>query len=314
MPSILDVYREYGVSYTTERDQWVNTKCCHCSDHGQHLGFNISRTYYTCWRCGWHDVPSTLSKLLGVDLHHAREIYNSIRGAPDAAAQARRDRLAQAKVRIKGYRRPAGVIPLQRPHARYLERRGFDPDKIVAEWDIWSTSPLSFLDNIDYRYRLFIPIMWEGQEVSFQTRDFTGKAKQRYMACPIEREIEHHKHILYGNEAGWKDRLGIAVEGVTDCWRLGSLAFGVFGVQYKLEQLAQIDRKFDRVAIVFDSERDAQRQARRLWSQLRGMSVDATVIDLGDDKDPGSLSEDDAAHLIRDVRKWGRQVQVAGAQ
>lgn len=306
MPTIVDVYRQYGVAHEPGTADWINSRCPHCGGSKLKLGFNTSSPRFWCFQCGWHRGEDTLVRLLGVDEDQAREIWRSLGHAPGRGLM--RDRKIQSSVKVHGYRRPQGTMDhLTDAHARYLEGRGFDPSRIQAEWGVCSTGPTSRLDGIDYRNRLLIPISWGGQEVSFQTRDTTGRSDRKYMACPEGREAAHHKHILYGQEGAWRQRLGIAVEGVTDVWRLGPLAFCVFGVQYRPEQVLEIARRFDRVAVVFDGEYQAQHQARRLAAQLSGMGVRSVVIDPGD-ADPGSMTDTDAAGLVSEVRRWGSQI------
>jgi hypothetical protein len=190
---------------------------------------------------------------------------------------------------------------MRRSHREYLEGRGFDPDAVEREWGVLGTGPASYLDGIDYRFRLLIPVRWGGAEVSFQTRDVTGRSDRKYLACPAGREVKHHKHVLYGRQECWGET-GIIVEGVTDVWRLGPRACGTFGIGYAAEQVLAIAKNFRRVAIVFDAERQAQAQARRLAAQLRlRLGTEPVVVDLGDGADPGSMSQDDADHLVRDL-------------
>src|SRR5690606_34062072 len=134
------------------------------------------------------------------------------------------------KIRKKKFRFPSDIGPLQTPHKKYLIKRNFDPDELVSLWGIQSTSPFSSLSiengKIQYKYRILIPILWEGRPVTFQARDYTGKQSIKYLACPEEREIIHHKHILYGHPSLWENRRGVLVEGVFDVWRLGINAAG----------------------------------------------------------------------------------------
>lgn len=225
----------------------------------------------------------------------------------------RKDSDAQKRISIHGYKRPPDVIDLAPQHRRYLEGRNFDPDEIARTWGVRATGPTARLDGIDYSHRLFIPIEWEGREVSFQTRDFTGKSDIKYISCPNDREARHHKDLLYRHPDCFKHRVGIAVEGVFDCWRLGEIAFAVFGIKFRREQVNEIAKHFDRVAIAFDrragsaawhgGEAQAYRQARRLSWQLRAAGVETMVCELPDG-DPGSMAPDDAAHLVRDVKRW----------
>jgi hypothetical protein len=242
-----------------------------------------------------------LSSLCHVDRSAAFDIYQSIRSGPSGPVRGAKDKEAQVRVNLSLYKRPPGVDSMATNHRHYLEGRGFDPDQIEREWGVMGTGPMSYLDWIDYRFRLFIPVRWNDEEVSFQTRDVTGKSDRKYIACPTEREIKHHKYVLYGRQECWGET-GIVVEGVTDVWRLGPRACATFGIQYTAEQVAVIARAFRRVAIVFDSERQAQAQARKLAAQLRlWLETPPIVVDLGAGVDPGSMKQDDADHLVREL-------------
>jgi hypothetical protein len=308
VPDIFEIYRQYGVFYATEGERhtsrgWVNTRCPFCSGNpGLHLGFDLTKRFFHCRRCGWRDTISALTALCNISQEKARQLYHDLRPSYDGPIQprAKTDHL----IRISRYKRPSDVGRLRPAHKRYLEGRGFDPERIERQWHILSTGPSAYLDSIDYRYRLFIPIMWDDREVSFQTRDTTGKSKVKYKACPLNREDVHHKHILYGLPECWKGTTGIAVEGVTDCWRLGEQSFGLLGIGFKTEQVAVIAKLFKKVAIVFDGDKQAQRRAKRLDFQLQAIGLGTTVIKLDQGCDPGSMSDDDAQHLVRDVLKW----------
>lgn len=307
MPDILSIYRQYGVHYVTEGDRhsrlgWVNTACPFCfGKAGFHLGVHLTKIWFHCWRCGGHRAVECLMALCHIDQAQATQLWRSI--APFGNS-LKKDEGIQRKIAIHGYKRPPGLSPLKSQHARYLEGRGFDPDEIADMWDVQATGPVSYLDTIDYRHRLFIPISWDDREVSFQTRDFTGKSDLKYKACPMDREAIHHKHILYGHPRCFQRRMGICVEGVTDVWRLRDYAFAVFGVQYKHEQVVEIARRFDQVAVVFDGgEKTAARLARRLSSSLVGLGLESTVVQIPNG-DPGDLTPDDASSLIQDVRKF----------
>lgn len=303
---ILEIYRRHGVHYQTEGDRhttrgWVNCRCPFCTGSpGLHLGFNLQHKFFRCWRCGWHSTVDTLIELCRVSSEQARQLYYEL-GASGGPFVPRVDKTSRL-INLSRYKRPTDVGPLRPSHKRYLAGRGFDPEKIEAEWHVCSTGPLAYLDNIDYRYRLFIPIVWNDREVSFQCRDVTGKSDIKYRACPLDREAMHHKNILYGRPDCWGSRVGIAVEGVTDVWRLGAQAFAVLGIEYKIEQVVLIKKFFDRIAIVFDGDRQAQRQARELSSRLDAMGVDTFIYKLDKGVDPGSMSDDDAKHLVKTLQ------------
>lgn len=304
--TIEGVLSRYGVPFraTDARGGWVSVHCCFCAGSADfHLGFSVEHSYWRCWRCGRHDAAEVLAALCRVDRSTAIDLHRAVRGSPGDAQRIARDRAAQAAVRISRYRRPDDVGPMGSVHRRYLEGRGFDPDRIEREWRVLGTGPASRLDGVDYRFRLFVPVTWDGTEASFQARDVTGRSDRKYLACPVDREVRHHKHVLYGNQEKW-GRVGIVAEGVTDVWRLGPTACAVFGIQYRDEQVREIVRNFERVAIVFDAEAQAQAQARRLAATLRlVLDAETVVVDLGSGIDPGSMSQDDADHLVRDLTR-----------
>lgn len=302
-----DVFARFGVPYLTNeaRGGWISTHCPHCRGSADyHLGYSVQYKTFTCWRCGKHDAVETLALLCRLGRGEALDLWQRVRGAEGTEARLRRDRAVQDKIITLGrYLRPSDVGPMRVNHRRYLERRGFDPDAIEREWGVAGTGPVSMLDDgagktIDYRHRLLIPILWDGVEVSFQTRDVSGKADLKYLACPPRREVRSHKQILYGRQDRW-GRTGILVEGVTDVWRLGPAACATFGIGYVAEQVRELARTFDRVAIVFDPEPQAQAKARELAATLRVVMRQEPVVVEIDAEDPGSMRQDDADHLVR---------------
>ena len=295
---ILQLYQDYKVQYQTEghkhcRPGWVNTECPFCTGNtGLHLGATLDGSHFYCWRCGWHPMQEVIASLLSISKNKATQVIKEYEGIITTTYQPR------PKIRVKTHRLPSGVAPLLQQHTTYLEQRGFDSSRITREWGLLGTGPISTLDNINYRHRIIAPILWKGKQVTFQARDITGKHPLKYLACPKERELLHHKHILYGKQEKWKDT-GICVEGITDVWRLGPLAFCTFGIEFTSYQVRIIAKQFTRVAVVFDDEVQAKKQARKLVAELGFRGVDAFQINI--QGDPGSMRDDDALHLINSI-------------
>ncbi len=304
-----DLYIDYGIETAPEehkhyREGWLNIACPFCSgSEGYHLGFNTDDFYFFCWRCGSHYMDQVLRKILEVNRGRAESISKDYKldkkGAPNSTSRV-------IKIGRHSYKYPSGVTAMTKPHRRYLEKRNFDPDYIERKWGVLGTGPFSQLDNgegkiIPYKYRLLIPIHWRGQEVSFQCRDYTDKQEPKYLACPEVREIEHHKHILYGHPDLWKKRRGICVEGALDVWRLKHYACSTLGVGYTPEQLRLLAELFDELFIMFDPEPIAQKQGEKLCKELRFRGVKAhNYTDL--ETDPGAMSDKDAKHLLKELK------------
>jgi hypothetical protein len=308
MTTILDVYRDHGVTFATSGGKvtpgWIGTACPWCNSSDAHLGVNVAGLVWSCWRCGVHPGVETLERLCGVSRARAVELLRGLRGDHGRGALLRRDAEVQAHIGIHPYRRPSDVGPLRRGQRVYLEGRGFDPDELTRCWGVLGTGPASYLDRVDYRHRVLAPIVWEGREVSFQARDTTGRAERRYVACPREREAIHHKAIVYASpRAPARQSVGIAVEGITDAWRLGEHAFATFGTGFTVEQLGAIAGRYECVAVAFDGEPQAQRRGRSLAARLDPI-VPTVVLDIGEGRDPGGMPPDDARHLVREVLRW----------
>lgn len=298
------------ITYQTEghkhcRPGWANTACPFCTGNpGLHLGLHISQPRAYCWRCGGHPLYKTLSKLSGMP---ANEVMAICRQYVGVAPSPRADHLIT--VRRKAFKFPQGAAALQISHKKYLRGRGFIARQLEKEWGLLGTGPLGKLDLIDYRYRIIAPIIWEGKVVSFQARDITGKAEAKYKACSKDREQIHHQHILYCHpEIDWSLPI-IVVEGITDVWRMGRQAVGVFGIDFLSQQVRALSKKKkqggdDRVVILFDKDPQAIKQGEKLTAELsfRGMDCRQEII-VGD---PGDMNQEQADMLVKDLMrsKW----------
>jgi len=294
---IKELYQDFSVIIADEdhrhyRLGWANVVCPHCTGNpGFHLGYNLDEDYFYCWRCGFHDTIFTLSKLLKVTKSQAEQLVREYGG------KSKTKTTKEPTVRIKKhhFKLPTGIEPLLPRHRNYILNRGFDPDEIERQWGVMSTGVVSQLDNIDYKHRLFIPVRWDDELVTFQTRDVTNKHIHKYINCPKEREIKHLKSILYGKQAEWQDT-GICVEGVTDVWRFGTLSFATFGIQYTQTQLRLMSKLFKRIFVVFDDDPQAVKQAKKLVGDLKFRGVEARQINIKND--PGSMSQEEADRFI----------------
>lgn len=289
---------ELGTSYLTEghkhcRPGWVNMPCCWCEGNpGYHLGWNLEKEYFYCWRCGFHPTINTLMELSNLPRPQIIKLMREHGGRPKT-----HHKLTRAP-RAKSFKYPTGTIDLQERHKQYLATRDFDPEKLEREWGLLGTGPCAQLDGIDYKHRIIIPVKWQGEVVSFQGRDITGRSSMKYRACPKSREIIHHKRVLYGDQNSWGGT-GICVEGVTDVWRLGNSAFATFGIIYKTAQLRLMVEAFQKIAVLFDDDPQAVRQAKKLVAELRLAGVKAWREEVVGD--PGSLSQDDADKLVEEI-------------
>ena len=302
---IVQLYMDYSVDFLTEghkhcRPGWVNTPCPLCvseaGHEGYHLGYNLQGNFFVCWRCGWHPATPTIAKLIHLSVDETKSVIKKY-----GFIIPRSIKEPVVKVRKKSHRMPSNIMPLQRQHVRYLESRGFDPDYLIKLWFLMATGPVSTLRDkdyiIDYRFRILIPFIWNGQQVSFDSRDITNKSKFKYLACPLDRELIPHKSILYGKQEMWKDT-GICVEGPTDVWRFGVNSFATSGIKFTPKQVRLIAKTFKRVPVIFDGqEPQAKKQADVLVAELKVRGVDSFRIDI--EGDPGGMEQKEANYLVK---------------
>jgi DNA primase len=295
--NILGLLQILNVPYSLEgkniSNGWAGIQCRFCGDHSCHGGFNLTNGYYYCWRCGHHSLISVIQKITNMTREQAKAIiaqYNTPglpigppKKAPTGALHG-----FTGSLKIPG-------SALKTHHQHYLISRGFDPNKLTAQYGLLGTGPVG-----NFKHRIIIPISYNNQAVTFIGRDITGKAELRYKPCPKEEELLPHKHIVYNLE-NCEEEI-VIVEGVTDVWKLGNGSCSTFGISFTTEQVAMIRRKgVKKASILFDNEPQAQKQAIKLKNRLIGFRIETEIINLLDVNDPAELSCQDAKKLMAEL-------------
>ena len=286
-----------------EKRGWVQVDCpfCTAGERSHRLGINIEKAYGHCWQCGHKSMTKAIQGLLQCSWGRALEVeekYNTKAGVSKGDPKTR-------PLRNKVVELPSGTGPLTNKHREYLEGRKFNPEWLEEVYGVKGTGPDGLIKMPDksalwFKRRVVIPIIIDGQLISFQGRDITGKDSPKYMACPKELEAYDHKHSLYGlDQAAGFDQC-VVVEGVTDVWRLGPGAVGTFGTAFLPPQVNLIADNFRRAFILYDKEKMAQIQAKLLALQLCAVGVECEIITINDD-DPGVMSQWDADKLMYDL-------------
>lgn len=270
--------------------RWIAVQCPMCIDHSNHGGFNIDGGYYSCWQCGWHPLEQVVKEI--TDESWPR-VYNII----EQYSRPRPFKDRRNIERPKMLQLPEGTGPLQERHRAYLRSRNFDPDHLEKEYDLKGTGHIG-----RYAFRLIIPIYFEGELISYEGRDITNQQDLRYKACPLDQEVIPRKHILYGIDKVPGSTL-VAVEGVTDVWRLGRGAAATFGTGFTQEQIVLVTKRFDRIILLFDPDEKAQEHAEYLAWQINSLGKEAIIYELEGVEDPGSMPQEDADALMRDALK-----------
>jgi hypothetical protein len=261
---------------------WLQVICPFCSGKfGYYGGFNLKNDYYNCWRCGYHNFNNVLAQLLELKYYEIETLLKDYE-----THQIITQKRTKIKKKIEKVELPINSkYPIKR-HFDYLLKRGFDDiEKLINEWNILGTDHLS-----DYRNRLVFPIIFENKIVSFQTRDIIGKSDLKYIACPEDKEIIHHKHLLYGLDK--IENKCIILEGIFDVLKFGIGAVSTFGTGFKKEQVdLLINKNINEIYILFDKEEQAQIQAEKLALGLKPFVDHVEILSLNINKnDVGDMS------------------------
>lgn len=283
--NIKDLLEKYQIKTLTKgknvSQEWIGVNCPFCNDSGFHGGFNLqSPDWYYCWKCGNHPAKEVFSLLSKISIYEARKLLKNIDEA-------------ESKIEVvsgsKSFSLPLLCGKMRQKHREYLESRNYDAEFLEQKYKLLGTGRLGI-----YKDRVIAPIFVDGKMISYQGRDISGKAKERYMACQTEREIIHHKHTLYNIDNAKKDFV-IVFEGITSVWRWGDDTVATFGIMWKVQQ-AKLLLRLKRVFIFFDSDTNARIQSQKLASFLSSFNIEAIEIDTKNNKDPADLSEKDIKH------------------
>ena len=160
-----------------------------------------------------------------------------------------------------------------------------------------------------WKYRIIIPLILNGKIVSWTGRSILSDKEikelniPRYKNLSIEQSVIDPKSILY-NLDNCKGRTAVLTEGAFDVMRLGDDFFCSFGTELKQSQISMIQKRFDKVFIMFDNEPEAQDKAKKYGLQLSSIGVEVEIVDAYSDfnkNDGGELDETEVRVIRREL-------------
>lgn len=266
---------------------FLGLPCPYCDNSSKlYGGINTVKNYYTCFKCGSHDINTVLQLLTGKNWRFIKKDYKTNLDARDLYLKQVEEREIPTELKW-----PLGTSVPNDRQKKYLESRGYDPYELIENYGLKGTGNYG-----QFSHRIVIPIYFDRMLVSWTCRDYTGLAELRYMSCKKKDEIIHHKDIVYGIDTVPGDHV-IIVEGPTDKWRMGLHAVAMFGTGFKMSQV-NVLKRFKKATILFDEGEDAQGPAEELGGLLAGTGIEVDMILLSEG-DPGILPQDEADDLVR---------------
>ena len=273
---------------------WIQTHCPFCEEHQNfHLGWSVESEVFNCWSCGRLKFYDVLVALTGFQREELKHVLASYRRR---SRTVHTERTEKKRGRVREVDFPTGTGRMKAVHKAYLRSRDYSPRKLSRIWGLLGTDIVG-----DYACRIIAPITYKGRVVSYQGRDYSGKAKLRYKACRADHEARRHKDCLYGyDQAKEKSRSVVVVEGITDVWRLGAGAVATFGIAFTRQQVTLLG-EFEKVSIWFDPEREAQHQAERLGHHLSAIGKEVQLLTLDEYEDPAKVPQEEAEEIMEEL-------------
>lgn len=269
-------------SHTHSRAGWLQVDCPFCYSPGHYrLGINLEHLYCNCWSCGGQNLINVLMEASGKSYP---EIQDLLQGIVHEKSKTTQEKKGTLQI-------PKGVGDLLLCHRIYLSGRGFSPDELVRFWDIKGIGLAGSL-----AWRVWIPIIYRGEIVSWTTRTIGEHNPMRYVTADTMEESIPAKTLLYGED--YVRHSIIVCEGCADVWKIGPGAVATMGTSYTQEQVLKMSVYPQRV-ICFDSEPDAQSRARKLARSLKVFPGETIQIMLESGKDAGDADREE----IQEVRE-----------
>lgn len=298
MYDFIKLCQDYHIPYDAQIARsrgFLAIPCPYCrseakSNKGYYGAIHMGKIYFNCWKCGVKPINEVIHLLTGMNWDEISIDYKTILDPRDVYLSQVTEQKPRPKIK---HVLPRLAVPLTSRQKAYLLKRGFHPDRTEEKYKLLGTGPVG-----SYKFRIIIPIFYQGEVVSFQGRDYTDKSDLRYKACKMDNEKIHHKYLLYGYDDVPGDH-AIVVEGIMDKWKMGDSAVATFGTAYTPQQRALLTR-FKRVTVLFDPEDQARAHANKLAGELSGLGVETDLIFLSKG-DPGDLSERDARELAEEI-------------
>jgi DNA primase len=282
-----------GVKYTNEGPNIGSgdiglDPCLWCGARNNHLGIKLTNKRVNCWVCGGHALSNFIMLIDGVSYHKVDSIMSEfvLEGGPFVA----REKIYHTKLQ---YPKEVMNIDILGWHWKYLRDRNFNPETLQHKYKLKACGP-----HGNYKWRIIIPVIMNGQIGGFTSRDITDKHPLRYKNQPAGQSPIPQEQWIYNIDTV-KDT-AILVEGPTDVWRLREGAISLLGINPSLEQINKLSQ-IKNLLILFDMEDKAQQRAMELGENLAGITDHVEVITVDKKGDPASWTDEEAFQVRKEL-------------
>ena len=292
------LFDDFKIEYKIEDKSgtWINSNCPHCNDKTYNGGFNQKDEFFNCWRCGFHNLYETLSKILNIS---EKQIYSLVWNYKTSKSNIIENR----KTKIKKLELPNSNFT--KNERKYLINRNFNPDLLHDKYKICGGGITG-----KWAFRIIIPLLLNGKVVSWTARSILSKIEikklniPRYKNLSIDESIISPKSTFYNLDNCHKKEV-ILTEGAFDVLRFGDDCICSFGTSLTQEQLYVLAERFKKIYILFDNEEEAQRKAEKYGRMLESIGIEVEIIDAYSEfnVNDGAELSDEQANLIKKYLK-----------
>jgi len=317
---------EIGVEYRESGKNIGNGSigiCCPlCGDDNFHMGVNIEKKFYNCWRCGDYDdngrgslfklmyILEGLSgkeaykKIAGdyqIASYQGDDIYEALEGIETSWVKdfeeikpVSRTKKLTMEGRCKNLSELNPRLFTDNSFLSYIKKRDFTVDEL-NRWDV-----KAYISG-KFAMRLVFPLHKDNEIVNYTGRDVIGNASLKYLHLSNDEAVMSIKSVLYGLDyiKNEPDEL-VLVEGVLDAIRIGKgLAVASMGLvlsEKQKELLFLVNPK--KLFIMFDY--NAWIEAEKIKKELGVFIDNITVVRLPDGKDPADLKKNQLHNIFNE--------------
>lgn len=322
-------YREHG---TGVKKGNIVVKCPYCgdADKGEHLGIKLKTGQWGCWRDAAHrgnDLAKLLSKLTGIGYAQLKALIgNNGEGVVerDLFDAIVCDDYFQSSAVVKTTRIKTLIMPREfRRIGEYKNSAAENRFLLYMEHERHFSHIKNVFNYYDLRYaltgkfknRIIMPIILQGQLVTWTSRSIQKNSALRYMSLLEECSSVNIKSVLYNFDNAYNRenaRTLFVVEGPMDVLKLdnyartfGDAAVGLFSMIISDDQLFWIEflsKRYKKVVLLLDVGETNSTMHGLVKMESVGIDVVEGTLPSGVD-DPGKLNKDQIEFLCD---KWGK--------
>lgn len=289
---------DYNIETRNDIDGWIQIECPICGHSGTRGfkgGFNIAGGYYNCWACGGHSIKEVIKELLNISWKAVDDILQNYKNESTI-------------IKIKEIIKYAQNVTLpfdelNKIGKTYVIKRNYSCSLIEKKYKVVGVPMIG-----QWAGRLIIPIFYNNKLVSYQGRSILSKERcnalniLRYKTLDRKLSVIDPKHILYNLDNCIKKYCAV-VEGAFDAWRIGDNCAATLGTSTTPEQILLLTRRFEKIFLLFDPEKEAQERAEKLAVKINALKKNnpAEIIDTELGHDPGDMTEKEISYLKKEL-------------